>query len=104
MMNPVPRWTMRAKTRLRDAFLYIATNFYPGYAVAFENDVFATTETIPQNPEIGVEAFCSMKRPQYRKILCKNRNWWVYYRIRKDCIEVLSVKHILQQVRTFRDL
>ena len=45
-----------------------------------------------------------MKRPQYRKILCKNRNWWVYYRIRKNCIEVLSVKHILQHVRAFRDL
>ena len=103
-MNPVPRWTMRAKTRLRDAFLYIATNFYPGYAVAFENDVFATTETIPQNPEIGVEAFSSMKRPQYRKILCKNRNWWVYYRVRKDCIEVLSVKHILQNVKSPRSL
>ena len=64
MMNPVPRWTKRAKMRLSDAFVYIATNFYPGYAVAFENDVFATTETIPQNPEIGVEAFSSMKRPQ----------------------------------------
>ena len=33
-----------------------------------------------------------------------NRNWWVYYRIKSDCIEVLSVKHALQQVRTLRDL
>ena len=104
MMNPVPHWTKRAKMRLRDAFLYIATNFYPEYAVAFENDVFSTTEAVPPNPEIGIEAFPDMKRPQYRKILCKNRSWWVYYRIRKDCIEVLSVKHILQHVRTFRDL
>ena len=103
-MNPTPHWTKRAKSRLRDAFLYIATNFYPEYAVAFENDVFSTTEAIPQNPKIGTEAFPNMKRPQYRKILCKNRTWWVYYRIRKDCIEVQSVKHILQQVRTFRDL
>ena len=104
MMNPVPHWTKRAHSRLRDAFLYIATNFYPEYAVAFENDVFSTTEAIPQNPKIGTEAFPSMKRPQYRKILCKNRNWWVYYRTRKSCIEVLSVKHVLQQVRTLRDL
>ena len=103
-MNPTPHWTKRAKSRLRDAFLYIATNFYPEYAVAFENDVFSTTEAIPQNPKIGTEAFPNMKRPQYRKILCKNRTWWVYYRIKKDCIEVQSVKHILQQVRTFRDL
>ena len=103
-MHLVPHWTKRANRRLRDAFLYIATNFYPGYAIAFENDVFSTTETIPQNPEIGIEAFKSMKRPQYRKILCKNRSWWVYYRIKKDCIEVLSVKYIPQQVRTFRDL
>ena len=103
-MNPTPHWTKRAKSRLRDAFLYIATNFYPEYAVAFKNDVFSTTEAIPQNPKIGTEAFPNMKRPQYRKILCKNRTWWVYYRIKKDCIEVQSVKHILQQVRTFRDL
>ena len=49
-MNPVPHWTKRAKMRLRDAFLYIATNFYPDYAVAFENDVLSTTETIPPKP------------------------------------------------------
>lgn len=103
-MNPVPRWTKRASKRLRDAFLYIATNFYPEYAIAFENDVFSTTEFLPENPEICREAFPEMKRPQYRKILCKNRNWWVYYRIKRDCIEVLSVKHALQQVRTLRDL
>ena len=103
-MNPVPHWTKRANSRLRDAFLYIATNFYSEYAIAFENDVFSTTEAIPPNPKIGLEAFPNMKRPEVRKILCKNRNWWVYYRIRKDCIEVLSVKHILQHVRAFRDL
>ena len=103
-MNPVPYWTKRAKIRLRNAFLYIATNFIPEYAVAFENDVLSTTETIPQNPEIGIEAFKDMKRPQYRKILCKNRNWWVYYRIRKNCIEVLSVKHSLQNVKSPRSL
>ena len=66
--------------------------------------MLSTTETIPPNPEIGIEAFKDMKRPQYRKILCKNRNWWVYYRIQKDCIEVLSVKHILQNVESPRNL
>ena len=103
-MNPVPHWTKRAKKRLRDAFLYIATSFHPEYATAFESDVFSTTETIPPNPEIGVEAFKSMKRPEIRKILCKNRNWWVYYRVKKNCIEVLSVKHILQNVESPRNL
>ena len=51
MMNPVPRWTMRAKTRLRDAFLYIATNFYPGYAVAFETMCSALRRPFPQIPK-----------------------------------------------------
>ena len=103
-MNALPHWTKRATQRLRDATHYIATNFYPAYAVAFSSDVIGTADSLPANPKIGVEAFPRMKRPQYRKILCKNRNWWVYYRIKKDCIEVLSVKHILQHVRTFRDL
>ena len=73
-MNALPHWTKRATQRLRDATHYIATNFYPAYAVAFSNDVIGTGDSLPANPRIGVEAFPRMKRPQYRKILCKNRN------------------------------
>ena len=51
-----------------------------------------------------MEAFPRMKRPQYRKILCKNRSWWIYYRIMKDRIEILSVKHALQNVLSPRNL
>ena len=98
------KWTKRASERLASASSYIARNFYPDYATAFRDDVVLTVRQACDNSHIGLVAFPDMKRPQYRKILCKNRNWWVYYRIRKNCIEVLSVKHILQQVRTFRDL
>ncbi len=103
-MNAIPHWTKRATQRLRDAARYIAVNFYPAYAVAFSHDVIGTADSLPANPEIGVEAFPRMKRPRYRKILCKNRKWWVYYRIMKDRIEILSVKHALQNVRSPLDL
>ena len=103
-MNAVPYWTKRATQRLRDAAYYIAVNFYPEYSVAFSADVISTADSLPANPKIGVEAFPSIKRPQYRKILCRNRNWWVYYRIMKDRIEILSVKHALQNVLSLRDL
>jgi len=98
------KWTKRASERLASASSYIAKNFYPDYATAFRDDVVFSVRESCQNPRIGIVAFPDMQRQEIRKILCKNRNWWVYYRIRKDCIEVLSVKHILQQVRTFRDL
>ena len=103
-MNALPHWTKRATQRLRDAARYIAVHFYPAYSVAFSNDVIGTADFLPANPRIGVEAFPRMKRPQYRKILCKNRSWWIYYRILKDRIEILSVKHALQNVRSPRDL
>ncbi len=98
------KWTKRATERLASASSYIARNFYPDYATAFRDDVVITVRQACDNSHIGLVAFPDMKRPQYRKILCKNRNWWVYYRIRKDCIEVLSVKHILQNVTSPRSL
>ena len=103
-MNPSPHWTKRASARLRSAVRYIAINFYPEYAVAFANDVTDTAAMLPANPRIGVEAFPGMRRIQHRKILCKNRSWWIYYRIMKDRIEILSVKHALQNVLSPRDL
>ena len=104
MMNPVPHWTKRATKRLRDAVQYIATNFYPEYAVAFSNDVLSSAELIPSNPEIGPEAFPNQNLPKCRKLLCKNRNWWIFYRVKKNRIEIISIKHILQNVRTPRNL
>ncbi len=98
------KWTKRASYRLASTSGYIAKNFYPDYATAFRDDVVTTVRGVCRNPRIGIEAFPDIRRQEIRKILCKNRNWWVYYRIKQDCIEVLSVKHILQHVRTFRDL
>ncbi len=103
-MNASPHWTKRATQRLRSAVRYIAINFYPEYAVAFANDVTDTAAMLQANPRIGVEAFPGMRRPQNRKILCKNRSWWIYYRIIKGRIEILSVKHSLQNVNSPRDL
>jgi len=95
-MKPV--WTKRAVRRLSDAVIYIAQNFYPEYASAFQADVASTVEAICANPEIGVEAFPYLKRPEIRKLLCKNKKWFVYYRIKKDVCEVLSIRHALQDL------
>ena len=103
-MNTFPHWTKRASVRLRSAVHYIAVNFYPEYAVAFANDATETAAMLPANPKLGVEAFPSIRRPQYRKILCKNRSWWIYYRIMKDRIEILSIRHCLMRIDTPRQL
>lgn len=99
-MDALPYWTKRATQRLRDAARYIAVNFYPDYAVSFSDDVIDTANALPAHPRIGTVAFPRMTRPNYRKILCKNGRWWIYYRIAKDRIEILSVKHVLQNVPT----
>lgn len=93
-------WTKRASKRLRDIVVYIATNFYPDYAIAFRDDALDTANSLSAYPEIGEEAFPSLKRPTYRKILCHNRHYWIYYRILKNKIEIMSVKHTLQRVDT----
>lgn len=103
-MDPTPRWTPRAEKRLIDAMAYIAINFYPDYAVAFRNDVVETANSIPANPEIGHEAFPGQGFTNRRKVLCRSRHWWVFYRIMRDHIDIISVKHVLQQVNSPRQL
>ena len=99
-MDQTPHWTPRAEKRLIGAMTYIALNFYPEYAVAFRNDVIETANGIPANPKIGPEAFPGQGFPDRRKVLCKNKNWWVFYRIKRNHIDIISVKHVLQQVQT----
>ena len=93
-------WTRRASKRLASASGYIAQNFYPAYATAFRDDVITTVKLACNNPHIGQIAFKNLDRPEIKKLLCKNRKWWVYYRVKKDYIEVLSVKHVLQNVKS----
>ena len=97
-------WTKRAMTRLRNAVKYIAVNFYPEYAIAFRSDAIETANSIPANPYMGEEAFPLMKRPDIRKVLCRNKKWWVFYKITKERVYIISVKHTLQRIDTFSDL
>ena len=97
-------WTKRAMTRLRNAVKYIAVNFYPEYAIAFRSDAIETANSIPANPHMGEEAFPLMKRPDIRKVLCRNKKWWVFYKITKERVYIISVKHTLQRIDTFSDL
>ena len=104
MMKTPPCWTKRATARLRDAVRYIAVNFYPEYAIAFRNDVIDTANSLSGNMKIGEEAFPFMRRPNIRKILCRNKKWWVFYKIGKNQIYIISVKHILQRTDALMDL
>ncbi len=97
-------WTPRGRKRFFAISNYIATEFYTDYADAWEEDVATTVEPLAVHPELGTIAFPFLKRPELRRILLANRNYWVYYRIAKNAIDILSVKHILQNVRTPRNL
>ena len=97
-------WTPRGRKRFFAISNYIATEFYTDYADAWEEDVATTVEPLAVHPELGTIAFPFLKRPELRRILLANRNYWVYYRIAKNAIDILSIKHILQNVRTPRNL
>ena len=97
-------WTPRGGKRFFAISNYIATEFYTDYADAWEEDVATTVEPLAVLPELGTIAFPFLKRPELRRILLANRNYWVYYRIAKNAIDILSIKHILQNVRTPRNL
>ena len=92
-------WTKRGLKRLQSAFDYIADNFYLDYAIQFDGDARNVAASLPSNPELGVEAFPELDRPEIRKILCRHYQYWIYYRVRKSVIEILSVRHTLMNIR-----
>ena len=97
-------WTKRGLKRLQSAFDYIADNFYLDYAIRFDSDARNVAASLPDNPELGREAFPELDRPEIRKILCDHYNSWIYYRVQKRVIEILSVRHTLMNIRTPKQL
>ena len=59
---------------------------------------------LPANPQLGREAFPELNRSEIRKILCNHYNYWIYYRVQKRVIEILSVRHTLMNIRTPKQL
>ncbi len=97
-------WTKRGIKRLQSAFDYIADNFYLDYAIQFDSDARNAALMLPANPQLGREAFPEINRPELRKILCRDYSYWIYYRVQKHKVEILSVRHTLMNIRTPRQL
>lgn len=97
-------WTKRGLKRLQSAFDYIADNFYLDYAIRFDSDARNVAASLRDNPELGREAFPELDRPEIRKISCRHYNYWIYYRVQKRVIEILSVRHTLMNIRTPKQL
>ena len=96
--------TKRGQNRITSNREYLESNFYPEYGRAFEDKVLQTIRRLPDNPEIGREAFPEIERPEIRKILCDHYSYWIYYRVKKHAIEILSVRHSLMRINTPRQL
>lgn len=92
------RWTARGRNRFAACSDYIAQTFHPGYADAWEDDVAETVERISGTPLLGREAFPELKRSELRKILFHNHRYWLYYRVGKTGIDILSIRHTLMNV------
>lgn len=90
------QWSDHAIKTFQNASDYIADNFYPEYADAFDADVLGTVELLPENPMLGEEAYPGIGRPDLRKLLCHNKNWWIYYRIFGETIEISQIVYARQ--------
>ena len=90
------QWSDYAIKTFQEASDYIASNFYPEYADAFDADVLATAELLIDKAYLGVEAYPDANRPDLRRILCHNRNWWAYYRILDDVVEISQIVYARQ--------
>ena len=90
------QWSAYAIKTFQEASDYIACNFYPDYADAFDADVLETVEKLLDSPLLGKAAYPKINRPDLRKILCRNKNWWVYYRIFGEVIAISQIVYARQ--------
>ena len=96
--------TKRGQKRIASNRKYLEDNFYLETGRRFEDNVLETIRQLPANPQRGREAFPELDRPEIRKILCNHYNYWIYYRVQKRVIEILSVRHTLMNIRTPKQL
>ena len=96
--------TKRGQKRIASNRKYLEDNFYLETGRRFEDNVLETIRQLPANPQLGREAFPELDRPEIRKILCTHYNYWIYYRVGKRVIEILSVRHTLMNIRTPKQL
>ncbi len=96
--------TKRGQKRIASNRKYLEDNFYLETGRRFEDNVLETVRQLPANPQLGREAFPELDRPEIRKILCNHYNYWIYYRVQKRVIEILSVRHTLLNIRTPKQL
>ena len=94
----------RGQKRIASNRKYLEDNFYLETGRRFEDNVLETIRQLPVNPQLGREAFPELDRPEIRKILCDHYNYWIYYRVQKRVIEILSVRHTLMNIRTPKQL
>ena len=96
--------TKRGQKRIASNRKYLEDNFYLETGRRFEDNVLETIRQLPANPQLGREAFPELDRPEIRKILCDHYNYWIYYRVQKRVIEILSARHTLMNIRTPKQL
>ena len=96
--------TKRGQKRIASNRKYLEDNFYLETGRRFEDNVLETVRQLPANPQLGREAFPELDRPEIRKILCNHYNYWIYYRVQKRVIDILSVRHTLMNIRTPKQL
>ena len=70
--------TRRAQKRIESNRLYLENEFYPEYGRNFEDKVLETIRLLPDQPDLGHEAFPELTRPVLRALLCQPYRYWSF--------------------------
>jgi len=96
-------WSPRAQRRLREYAQNLAEYDYPQTAVAWLNKVRSDTALLADHPRAGRESpeFIG-KRPTVHDIAIGN--YRLFYRIKREYVEIISIHNCRQKITSLRSL
>lgn len=90
------RWSPLALDRVAEIANWIAAD-RPDAAAKLVSEMFAVVERLAAFPESG-RVVPEFERDELREVIC--RSYRIIYRVTKDRVEVLTVRHSLQEMDT----
>ena len=96
-------WSPRAQVRLAEYARQLAEYDYPETARNWLLTIQAKSATLADFPRAGrVSPEFRQKRPTVRDITIGN--YRLFYRIRKDAVEIISIHNCKQQITSLRSI
>ena len=96
-------WSPRAIRRLRQYARNLAEYDYPETAASWLNKVRSESEILSEHPQLGpISPEFIGKRPVVRDLTIGN--YRLFYRVRRDHVEIISIHNCKQAITSLRSL